>query len=138
MLAVVEVSIGSPDAFQHFYGQREGFDGAEKRQALVAPVLAEVAVHGVFLETTSQTGRATRKRLPCPARRPGPCCVSGCWSGPRWAALEFRYKEILIFSQGAITRYSVRQKSERLIFFKNSNTAKVRENELELCYFSVI
>lgn len=49
VLAVVEVSIGTPDPLEHFDAETERLDRAQEAQARVAPRLPEVTVHRVIL-----------------------------------------------------------------------------------------
>lgn len=61
VLAVVEVSIGTPDPLEHFDAETERLDRAQKAQARVAPRLPEVTVHRVILERMNvQTGPNSR------------------------------------------------------------------------------
>lgn len=50
VLAVVEVSIGSPNSFKHLDTKTKRFYRPQKTQTGIAPVLSEVAIHRVVLK----------------------------------------------------------------------------------------
>lgn len=53
LLAIVEVSIWSPDPLQHLDAEAQVLDGSDVAQPRVPPGLAEVAVHRVVLGNVS-------------------------------------------------------------------------------------
>lgn len=53
LFAVVKISVRPPNSLEHFDAEAQTFYRAEETEARVAPILAEIAIHRIVLESFS-------------------------------------------------------------------------------------